>query len=217
MFTRTTGTGVTRIEPPGVKAVVDAGIPSGIDDPGRLLDGYRQYLLMIANGVIGPELQAKLGASDLVQDTFVEAQRHLAGFRGKTEAELRAWLRKILQCRLAYLRRTHLATEMRAARREVAIETLLAGSDGNGGDGLASRSPSPSDHAARSELTRALEQALGRLPEHYRQAVAWRHREQLAWDEIGRRMDCTADAARKTWSRAIRQLRQELAAHGPMP
>jgi DNA-directed RNA polymerase specialized sigma24 family protein len=116
MFTRTNGTGVTRIEPPGVKAAVDAGIPSGIDDRGRLLDGYRQYLLMIANGVIGPELQAKLGASDLVQDTFVEAQRHLAGFRGKTEAELRAWLRKILQCRLAYLRRTHLATEMRGAR-----------------------------------------------------------------------------------------------------
>ena len=66
-----------------------------------MLDGCRQYLLMIANEVIGPELQAKLGASDLVQETFVEAHRHLAAFRGKTEGELRAWLRRILECRLS--------------------------------------------------------------------------------------------------------------------
>jgi DNA-directed RNA polymerase specialized sigma24 family protein len=47
--------------------------------------------------------------------------------------------------------------------------------------------------------------------------VASRHIEQLSWDEIGRRMGCTADAARKVWSRAIQQLRRELARHEPMP
>ena len=60
-------------------------------------------------------------------------------------------------------------------------------------------------------------QALVRLPEHYRQAVAWRHQEQLSWDEIGQRMSCTADAARKVWSRAIQQLRRELGELGSMP
>jgi hypothetical protein len=51
----------------------------------------------------------------------------------------------------------------------------------------------------------------------YRQAVAWRHIEQLSWDEIGRRMNCSPDAARKIWSRAILQLRRELVKHEPMP
>ena len=83
---------------------------------------------MIANEVIGPELQAKLGASDLVQDTFLEAQRHLGVFRGQTKAETTAWLRKILECRLANIRRSYLATEKRAANREVTIDTLLASS-----------------------------------------------------------------------------------------
>ena len=92
------------------------------DDAGRLLDGFRQYLLIIANDVIGPELQAKLGASDVVQDTFLEAQRHMAVFRGKTSAETRAWLRKILECRVANIRRFYLATEKRAARREVKLD-----------------------------------------------------------------------------------------------
>ena len=73
-------------------------------DAGRLLEGCRQYLLMIANEVIGPELRAKFGASDLVQDTFLEAQRHLDVFRGQTKGELRAWLRRILECRLANIR-----------------------------------------------------------------------------------------------------------------
>jgi RNA polymerase sigma-70 factor, ECF subfamily len=142
--------------------------------------------------------------------------RHLAGFRGRTEVELRAWLRKILECRLSTFRRSYLATEMRAGCREVAIETLLAGSERKG-DVLASRSPSPSNHAIRSELAEALKGALARLPEHYQQAVTWRHREQLSWEEIGRRMECTSEASRKVWTRAIQQLRRELAEFGPMP
>ncbi len=203
-------------EPIGVIATADTDRFSGTDDSGLLLDGCRQYLLMIANEVIGPELQAKLGASDLVQDTFVEAQRHIAGFRGRSEAELRAWLRKILECRLSNLRRSFLATEKRAARREVAIETLLARTDQECGV-LASRTPSPSSHAAHSELTEAFNLALTRLPEHYRQAIAWRHQEQLGWDEISQRMGCTAEAARKVWSRAVQQLRRELAEYEPLP
>ena len=135
---------------PGLTPACDTEFSSEIDDPRRALDGCRQYLLMIANEVIGPELQAKIGASDLVQDTFVEAQRHLAGFRGTSNVELRAWLRKILECRLSNLRRAYLATG-KARPREVAIETLLVASEEQG-DVLASRVPSPSSHAMRSEL-----------------------------------------------------------------
>jgi RNA polymerase sigma-70 factor, ECF subfamily len=201
----------TSIELNGLISNVDeAGFAA--EDAGRLLDGRRQYLLMIANEVIGPELQAKLGASDLVQDTFLEAQRHLGIFRGKTKAETRSWLRKILECRVANIRRSYAATEKRATQREVKIDSLLAGS-GAELQSLKSREPSPSNHAIRNEWNQALEQALARLPEHYRQAVAWRHQEQLSWGEIGRRMGCTADAARKVWIRAIQQLRRELGEH----
>ena len=149
------------------------------DDPAGMLAGCRQYLLMIANEVIGPELRAKLGASDLVQDAFLEAQRHLAIFRGTSNAEMRAWLRRILECRLANIRRSYLATEMRAAHREVTLDSSAAESGAVLGS-LKSRAPTPSNHAVRNEWNAALEQALTRLPEHYRQTVAWRHIEQLS-------------------------------------
>ena len=205
----------TSTEP--IMVPLTAGIgPDERDDPATMLNGCRQYLLMVANEVIGPELRAKCAASDLVQETFLEAQRHLRIFRGTSTGEMRAWLRRILDCRLANIRRSYLATEMRAANRELTLDASQAGPGGLFGS-LESPAPSPSKHAVRNEWNEALEQALLQLPERHRQAVAWRHQEQLSWDEIGRRLGCTADAARKVWSRAIQQLRRELAGHESMP
>jgi len=206
------GDGPEHIEPCGFLARADERSrthPREDEEPGRLMDGLRQYLLMMANQVIGPELQAKLGPSDLVQDTFLEAQRHPGGFEGRSEPEIRAWLRKILECRLANLRRSYLGTEKRDVAREVALGAIGSQS-GQAAPIVPSRTPTPSNHALWNERTQALEQAMQRLPEHYRQAVAWRHQDGLSWDEIGRRMSCTAEAARKVWSRAIVQLKREV-------
>src|SRR5271156_2148070 len=105
---------------------------------------------MIAGSLIGPELRAKVGASDLVQETFVEAQQHLPVLRGKTDSEMRAWLRRILECRLSNIRRAYLVTEKRAAKREVAL-----GSDACdlvvGLAALPGNCPSPSNHAMQNE------------------------------------------------------------------
>src|SRR5947209_3557782 len=61
------------------------------DALGRLLEACRGYLLLIGQRELDPALRAKGGASDLVQQTFLEAQRDFARFRGATEADLLAW------------------------------------------------------------------------------------------------------------------------------
>jgi RNA polymerase sigma-70 factor (ECF subfamily) len=43
---------------------------------GQLLEVFRPYLLCVASEALNVQLQAKGGASDLVQETFLEAQRH---------------------------------------------------------------------------------------------------------------------------------------------
>src|ERR1700739_4804085 len=75
---------------------------------GRLLEQYRQYLLLLARLQIGRRLQGKGDASDLVQETFYKAHRDFAGFRGRSEAELIAWLRQMLATSLAGLVRRYL-------------------------------------------------------------------------------------------------------------
>jgi RNA polymerase sigma-70 factor (ECF subfamily) len=126
--------------------------------------------------------------------------------------ELRAWLRRILECRLANSRRHFLEAEKRAAAREVPLAALPAGSRRDTG-GPVCPSPSPSGHALRNELSQAMERALDRLPEHYRHAVVWRHQDRLSFEQIGQRMGCSPEAARKLWYRALGQLRREL---GPL-
>src|SRR5712692_1344888 len=80
---------------------------------GQLLEIYRSYLKVLARLQIGRRLRGKVDDSDLVQETFLEAHRNFPQFRGTSEAELVAWLRKILAVRLARLVRRYLGTRRR--------------------------------------------------------------------------------------------------------
>src|SRR4051794_701036 len=64
---------------------------------GQLLDAFRSLLLAVAGEKLPTYLRAKGGASDLVQDTFLEAQRDFADFQGACEPEVRKWLCRILE------------------------------------------------------------------------------------------------------------------------
>src|SRR6516162_7478128 len=90
---------------------------------GQVLETFRGYLLLIANKEMGPELQAKGGGSDLVQDTFLEAQRDFANFHGDSPEELRAWLRRLLLNNVANFIRQYRERAKRDVRREVPIQT----------------------------------------------------------------------------------------------
>ena len=46
------------------------------------------------------------------------------------------------------------------------------------------------------EQTHRLQAAIDRLPDDYRQVIALRYHEGLAFDEVGRRLGRSADAAR---------------------
>jgi len=175
---------------------------------GNLLEAARQYLLSIARQEFDPDLRAKNSPSDVVQETFVEAQRDFGQFRGDTEAELLAWLRQLLLHRVGKLRRRYRDTQKRRLAREVA----LGGDDSSDGTalGLAADVPSPSGQAMAHEQDEALQEALGRLPEEYRRVITLRHEEQLPFEEIGRLLQRSPDAARKLWARAVERLHEEL-------
>src|SRR5262245_58290664 len=90
---RARGGGMTRHAEEGARWLSDAraGSPEAL---GAVLEACRGYLLLIAQGELSPDLRAKAGASDLVQQTFLDAQRDFGRFRGESVAELRAWLRR---------------------------------------------------------------------------------------------------------------------------
>ena len=85
--------GETRGRSGGLLAAARAGSREAL---GRVLEGCRRYLLGVAEGELDPDLRSKGGASDIVQETFLEAQRDFARFQGSSPEELRAWLRQVL-------------------------------------------------------------------------------------------------------------------------
>ena len=172
---------------------------------GRLLETLRPYLLLVANEELPAWLRGKVGASDLVQETCLQAQGHFDRFRDDGEAELLAWLRRILLNNVATLQRRYSAD-----KRQVAREVPLAECGADGLLDLPLPGPSPSSFAAARERDAALLRALERLPEEYRQVVHWRSYGRLPFDEVGRRMGRSAEAARKLWVRAIERLQQGL-------
>jgi RNA polymerase sigma-70 factor (ECF subfamily) len=179
---------------------------------GSALEACRAYLTLVADRELEPMLRAKGGASDLVQETFLEAHRDFGQFQGDSEGELLAWLRRLLLNNLANFRRRYAATDKRAADREVAMGA--AGSSSNWAEALAGDISSPSRQAMQAERDEGLERALSRLPPNYRQVVEFRYRDALPFEEIAERMARSADAVRKLWCRAIERLQEELEA-GP--
>ena len=57
----------------------------------QLVDRWRNYLLLIANEDLEQELHPKIAPSDIVQQSLVDVQRNINGFRGTSEAEFKAW------------------------------------------------------------------------------------------------------------------------------
>jgi RNA polymerase sigma-70 factor (ECF subfamily) len=181
------------------------------DALGQLLQTYRHYLLLIAEHELDSVLLPKGGASDLVQETFLDAQRAFARFQGASEEELRAWLRRILLNNVGNFTRKYKATAKSQVAREMPLEP---GSDWDNAGRVAADTPSPSGEAVANEQAQALRQALERLPEDYRLVLLWRYQEQLSFEEIGRRLGRSANAARKLWRRAVERLEQDM---GPPP
>lgn len=173
---------------------------------GEALEACRAYLLVVAERELDPALRAKGGASDLVQQTFLEAQRDFDRFHGSTAEQLRAWLRQVLRNNLASFARQYRETQKRQAGREVA----LPHSTPSGPGGLATDTPTPSRHAIAGEDAAALQAALDRLPDDYRQVIALRYDEDRPFDEIAQIMQRSPNAVRKLWARAVEHLQREL-------
>jgi RNA polymerase sigma-70 factor (ECF subfamily) len=173
---------------------------------GGLLEDCRRYLLRVANRRIDPALRAKGGASDVVQQTFLEAHQAFARFQGSSEKELLAWLRQLLLNHLANFHRLYRGTDKRQVSRETPAEQGGPSTEGS----LAGDASSPSRQAMRQEECEALTRALERLPEEQRRVIVLRHQEQYSFEEIGRCMNRSASGARLLWTRALDQLHKEL-------
>jgi RNA polymerase sigma-70 factor (ECF subfamily) len=175
---------------------------------GRLFEACRGYLLSIARQELDASLRAKVDAADVVQETFIEATRDFAAFRGETGPQLLSWLRGILRHNLADLAR-HFGYSCRSLSQEVSLHSQASAAADRRSAFLAVGEPICEQLIAQEQRL-ALDAALQRLPPPYRQVLQLRYGERCSFAEIGLDLRRSPEAARKMACRAVERLRHEM-------
>jgi len=175
---------------------------------GRLLESYRNYLRMLARIQIGRRMQGKVDASDVVQEAFLDAHKYFPNFRGTDEPQLMKWLREILAGTLSNQVRRYFGTQARDPRMEVGIAADLDQSNAGLAHLFVDKQSSPSQQAAKGELSLRVAEALSRLPDDYQTAIVLRHLEGLTFPEVAARMGKSVDSVEKLWLRALTKLKK---------
>ncbi len=176
----------------------------------RLFEECRAYVVVVARAQVESWMRAKVDASDLVQQTLLEAHRALHEFQGTTEGEWLAWLRRILAHNAADYVRRYRGTAKRQARREVPIHARRP--DGGSDRFLDPPDPgdSPSQIAMQKEQELAVAQAMTHLSDDHRDVIMLRNLQRLPFDEVAERMGRSRPATQMLWMRAIRRLQEIL-------
>lgn len=172
-------------------------------DPGavRLVtERNNQRLFRAAWSVLGQRAEAE----DAVQSAYLQAFAAIDRFRG--EASLSTWLTRIVlnealgRQRAAQRRRKHMDTQSVVVMDDYRAR-LMAGS---------TPPSSPEGAAAREEIRRLLEGAVGRLPATYRQVFVLREVEGLSVEETAQALGIPAATVKTRFLRARLKLQAEL-------
>lgn len=166
----------------------------------QIVRQFETYLLMVAKTRIGKALQAKFGASDIVQISMLEARQSIANFNGDSEGEIRQWLKSIVVNNLLDQSKQYTQTHKRSLEREHQV----------GLSSLQSKQDTPSVMIRREESDAELKQLVNELPERQRFVIEARHRFGLSYSDIATQLGISESNARQLWSRAAKQLREGL-------
>lgn len=177
-------------------------------DPAQL-ERFRPYLRLIARIAWDGRLRSKLDASDLVQQTLLEAHRARDQFRGHDDAELAAWLRQILARTMAHARRD-LGRACRDADRERSLHEVVEESSRRLDGGAVDDSTGPLGRVLANERARRVADGVESLLEDQREAIVLHFWCGHSVPEVAERLGRSAAAVAGLLHRGMKQLRRSL-------
>jgi RNA polymerase sigma-70 factor (ECF subfamily) len=173
-----------------------------------LFAACRSYLGVVARAEVETWLQAKVDASDVVQQSMLEAYRDFTRFEGESPAEWFGWLRRILAHNVTDFVRRYGTAEKRAVQREVRFRDPGDSSyQAGAAPEPAASQATPSQNVALADEELRMAAALSRLPADYQEVIQLRNLQCLPFDEVAARMGRSRPAVQMLWMRAIKRLR----------
>jgi RNA polymerase sigma-70 factor (ECF subfamily) len=177
---------------------------------------HRHRLRRMVDMRLDRRVQARIDASDVVQDAYVDVMNRLEDYLRDPHLPLFLWLRLIVGERLLKLHHRHLGAQMRDAGREVSLYrgALPAASSAALAAQLLGKHTSPTQAVLRAERVLRLQEALNTLDPLDREILSLRHFEELTIAETAQVLTIKEEAAAKRYLRALKRLKGILAEMG---
>jgi RNA polymerase sigma-70 factor (ECF subfamily) len=163
----------------------------------------RPLLVALANEKICRDIQAKVGASDIVQQTMLEAYQHVHTLEPADDRHIFNWLSKILFNNLRDVSKSFRQAKKRSVEKERRFR-----SDGNIPDKKCF-----TKLLEQQEDLELLRKALNCLPLSHQQILVWVFYDQMTYPQISALVGRSDDAVRMLVKRAIHRLAREMHVH----
>jgi RNA polymerase sigma-70 factor (ECF subfamily) len=179
----------------------------------ELFTRHRARLRRMVEMRLDRRLQARVDASDVIQDAYLQVAKRLQDYLSNPTLPFFLWLRLVVGEQLTKLHRHHVGTRMRDAGREVSLDRQAppAASSAALAARLLGRHTSPTQAAVRAERLRRVQEAINLLDPLDREVLSLRHFEQLSRAETARALAIEEAAAAKRYIRALKRLKVTLA------
>ncbi len=179
-----------------------------------LFDRYRDRLRRMVELRIDPRVRARLDASDVLQEAFLDVAHDLDAYLADPKLPPLLWLRLHVGRRLTTLHRQHLGAKMRDAGMEISLyrDALPEASSAALASMLLGKHTSPTQAAQRAERLLRVQEALNTLDPIDREVLALRHFEQLSRSETAEVLGISQEAGAKRYFRALKRLKDVLSA-----
>jgi RNA polymerase sigma-70 factor (ECF subfamily) len=176
---------------------------------GHILDGFREYLRLLARLQLSTGLAGKIDLSGVVQQTLLEAYQARDAFPSDA-ARQAAWLRRALANNLTdEIRRLGSRGHERVV--EQSLEQALEASSAHLEVWLAREESTPAGGAVHREQLSRLAEALLELSDDQRVAVELHHLKGLSLVDVGQRLGRSREAVAGLVYRGLKNLRMLLA------
>jgi RNA polymerase sigma-70 factor (ECF subfamily) len=176
--------------------------PRSVTNFDRLYRDHVDLIYRFAHRLCGEPEAAK----DLVQETFLNAYRGFARFRG--DAQISTWLYTIASRACLRMRRRRKG----APERELSLEEFTPTSDGEFRLQIPIDGLSPEAALHNKQLRAALDAAIDQLPKKYRMVLVLRDMEGVSAKEVGAIMGLNERAVKSRLHRARLFVRRQLSA-----
>ena len=176
----------------------------------ELFTAYRDRLSQMLHFRAPAQLAGRLDIDDLLQESYLAAERRIDAFEHTDEHGPFVWLRLITLQTLTDQCRRHLTAQRRDAGRERSIHARITrpgATTASMANLLIGEWTSPSGVVMRAEAIQQLEDAIDRMEPIDREVLALRHFEVLSNTETAAVLGITPKAASIRYVRAIRRLK----------